>query len=440
MYDLSTELEIYFNDHVKLSEKKIEELYEKKRYNLDRLERGLEKYNDNNDTDYSLVDSYVQGSVGMGTVTQSEENDYDIDVGILIDEENIDDIGSSKIKNVILGAFEEINANFNTPPKKLTNCIRFTYLDGYQIDFAVYRKIINAEHAGSEWRERNPDAIQGWFDLSKLVKGDFLPIIVQLLKMFNKSRNSWVMPGGLVTTILVEECLASQYDKLDEVLYHTIENIVNRLNNNEDVKTPVFPHTTILYTNKDSDRVNNFRKRLKKQLDKLDVLLEYDCTKLDAIEAWQSFFNHTYWDKLYSEEEQKMYDSSKVADYTEEYIDEQFPVNLRYEVRINAIVDASGFRPDKLSSFLKNIRFIPKDKKIDFYIESINTPEPYDIYWKVRNVGEIAYRRNQIRGKIIKTNSDTQTETSNFKGRHYVECYIIKDGICVAKDKINVPI
>ena len=32
------------------------------------------------------------------------------------------------------------------------------------------------------------------------------------------------------------------------------------------------------------------------------------------------------------------------------------------------------------------------------------------------------------------------SESTNFYGPHYVECYIIKDGICVARDKIAVNI
>ena len=31
-------------------------------------------------------------------------------------------------------------------------------------------------------------------------------------------------------------------------------------------------------------------------------------------------------------------------------------------------------------------------------------------------------------------------ETKNFKSEHFVEAYIIKDGVCVAKDIIDVPI
>lgn len=440
MYDLSDELMTFYNNHVKLPQNKIDELFEKKDINIERLKSGLSKYNEENNTDYHLEETYVQGSVGMHTVTQSEEDDYDIDVGILINEEKIDEIGSGKIKNVILNAFEKIDVSFNTPPERLTNCIRFTYASGYQIDFAVYRNAENPEHAGSEWRERNPEAIQGWFDLQKLLKGEYLPIIIQLLKMFNNSRNGWKMPGGLITTILVEESLATGYTRIDEILYYTLKNIIDRLNKDEDVKSPVFPYKSILYNEKDRNKIEVFKNRLISYLEKLEALTKLDCSRLEALEAWGKFFNHTYWDKLYSEEEQNKYGSEKEASSKEEYIHEKYPVTLKYAVKIDANVGMDGFRNTPLQDFINRFSHIPKSKTIDFYLINTDTPKPYDVYWKVRNVGPEAYKRDMIRGQIINKNMTRFTETSTFKGPHFVECYIIKDGICVAKTRLDVPI
>ena len=440
MYDLSEELINFYNEHVKLPQDRIDELFEKKDINISRLEKGLEKYNEKNNTSYVVKESYVQGSVGMGTVTQNEEKDYDIDVGILVDGNGIDSIGSDKIKNVILSAFNQQNLNFKTPPEKHTNCIRFTYYDGYQIDFAVYRDIDVVEHAGSVWRERSPEAIQSWFDTQKLDKGNSLPVIIKLIKIFNKSRGHWKMPGGLITTILVEESLATEHHTLDKILYYTIENIINRLDNDGNITSPVYPYQSILYNEKDKQKVESLKKRLKSHKEKLEILNNPNCTRLDAIEAWQTLFNHTFWDKLYSEEEQKVNDSSKVENYREQYIDELFPVLLKYPLEIDASIELSGFRPSTLSNILKKIHFIPKNEEIKFFIQSIAVPKPYDIYWKVRNVGPKAYQRNQIRGQIFKTNNNTQTETSVFRGKHFVECYIVKDGVCIARDRIHVPI
>ena len=54
---------------------------------------------------------------------------------------------------------------------------------------------------------------------------------------------------------------------------------------------------------------------------------------------------------------------------------------------------------------------------------------------------QIAKDKNMLRGQIVKDNgTEIRNEDTNFEGAHFVECYIIKDGICVARDRIDVPI
>ena len=45
-----------------------------------------------------------------------------------------------------------------------------------------------------------------------------------------------------------------------------------------------------------------------------------------------------------------------------------------------------------------------------------------------------------IRGQINITDIATQEEHTDFRENYYVEAYIIKDGICIAKERIEVPI
>jgi hypothetical protein len=46
-----------------------------------------------------------------------------------------------------------------------------------------------------------------------------------------------------------------------------------------------------------------------------------------------------------------------------------------------------------------------------------------------------------IRGSIVQdAGKEQRNERTDFKGEHFVEAYIVKDGICVARDKIDVPI
>ena len=123
----------------------------------------------------------------------------------------------------------------------------------------------------------------------------------------------------------------------------------------------------------------------------------------------------------------------------EQFIEEIFPVYIMYSLKIDCEITQNGFRTGLLSEFIKKKFMIKQNRKLKFMIEEKKNNKPYDIYWKVRNVGYEAIRRNCIKKKK-KKGIDYLNESTNFYGPHYVECYIIKDGICVARDKISVSI
>ena len=68
---------------------------------------------------------------------------------------------------------------------------------------------------------------------------------------------------------------------------------------------------------------------------------------------------------------------------TEEFIEDKYPVNIKYDLDIEGRVYQDGFRP-QLLSVLKVLR---NRKKIEFFINSTSVPKPYRVFWKVRNVG-----------------------------------------------------
>lgn len=117
-----------------------------------------------------------------------------------------------------------------------------------------------------------------------------------------------------------------------------------------------------------------------------------------------------------------------------------FPVNLSYIVNVSCNVICDGWRPKPIGSFITLLqRYLPHNLEIRCDVTSTTVPKPYDIYWKVKNVGPEAERRNELRGQIL-DRGKTIVEHTKFYGNHYIECYIIKDGVCVAKKRIEVPI
>ncbi|WP_233134855.1 hypothetical protein [Terribacillus sp. 7520-G] len=163
------------------------------------------------------------------------------------------------------------------------------------------------------------------------------------------------------------------------------------------------------------------------------------------MEAWKGFFNHDFWEQEAVQESTKKSfasyaESETEYNYreTEEFIEYMFPVNLEYEVELDCTVTQDGWRATLLSKLLrKGDRLKPK-KKLEF---SANTtaPKPYEVYWKIKNKGIVAKRRDEVRGQIQKGTLQHKEKTE-FKGEHFAEVYIVKNGVCVSRERIDVPI
>lgn len=144
------------------------------------------------------------------------------------------------------------------------------------------------------------------------------------------------------------------------------------------------------------------------------------------------------------------------ATNTEEFIENKFAIDIRYSLKIDCIIKQDGYRPTFLRNLLKIRDRIKSQRSLEFFIvenefekilqdryptaNSISEEKvKFEIYWKVLNRGDEAIRRNCIRGQI-KKGVEKHTESANFNGEHFVECYIVYENTVVARDRIHVPI
>jgi hypothetical protein len=131
---------------------------------------------------------------------------------------------------------------------------------------------------------------------------------------------------------------------------------------------------------------------------------------------------------------------SDKEEYIEDYV-ENININPEFKFRIDCEIQQNGFRVDWLSGFVKKNYPLSTNKKLYFKIVVNTVPLPYKIYWKVRNFWEQAKNRNDLRWEISSDWwQETKEENTRYIWEHYVECYCIKDNICVAMNKIFVPI
>ena len=456
MYDCSKEFNKFYRTKVVLPAKEQNELRKKRKLNIKRLKDGLIEYNQEKNKDYKIAEERIQGSMAMHTITQNDESDYDIDVGIVFESDNLNNLGPLATRNIVADVLERKTKQFAEEPEVKTSCVRLKYSStGYHVDFAIFKRYkeyswdeYTYEHAGSEWSVRHIKALEEWFNEEIKKAGDDLRKVIRLSKMFCKSRENWVnMPSGLIQTILSAEKLKLNYSRLDEIFYYTMEAILNRLSHYLEVAAPVDNGRPLVTREIDYQRMRNWKSRLETNLQYLEILFDEDCTYKDAINAWSKFFNHSYWNELNSSTIKESYSVSKAYDFddTEEFIEDMYPIYEQYDVKIDCKVSGNGFSAmpisDYLDKFAPNLKkFIPHNFSIKCKIGYTNCPSYDKILWKVLNVGTEAERRNDIRGQIQDNRGNEITENSKFIGEHYIECYLIKNGVCVGIGHVDVPI
>lgn len=128
---------------------------------------------------------------------------------------------------------------------------------------------------------------------------------------------------------------------------------------------------------------------------------------------------------------------------TEEFIEDRYPVDVRYSIRIDCEVTQTGFRTFLLRKMLVDRLPLYTRKSLRFFVTAHSIPpnSRFELFWKVLNRGPEAHRRNQIRGEITLDRGQLEkSENTLFRGDHVVECYAVYRGVVVAKDRIHVPI
>lgn len=171
---------------------------------------------------------------------------------------------------------------------------------------------------------------------------------------------------------------------------------------------------------------------------------------LKAIEAEGTDTQNAKWKKVYGRpfpaqkaEVAKAFigDSNHHAKNTEEFFEDKFPLDIRYDIHIECEVEQKGFRPYFLTERLQLRLRLQKQRSLRFFIDDHNIDGDFTLYWKVLNRGTEAIKRDCIRGQITKDHGHLERrETADFYGDHIVQCAAVQNGVIIATDRIQVPI
>ena len=190
------------------------------------------------------------------------------------------------------------------------------------------------------------------------------------------------------------------------------------------------------------DRVytsGRFQSKAKKAARKAQEGLDAETDKAKE-KAWKKIFGRHFPTSTISAVATEAISRAGGVRSTEQFIEDEYPVDIQYEVGLACEVMYRGSRERVFRFIETTFPWLQLNRKLRFHIAECNVPQPYDVIWKVRNRGPFA-EEHGIRGQLIDDEGrQERTETTSFPGRHYVECYIVRAGICVARDRIPVPI
>jgi hypothetical protein len=190
------------------------------------------------------------------------------------------------------------------------------------------------------------------------------------------------------------------------------------------------------------------RVRVKKRFEKKAKKAYELC--LEAIDAsgedserqkWRNVFGNGYPAPVPKSETKAAFTKAAFRN-TEEFVEDRFPLDIRYDMRIDCEVTQNGFRPTLLLDLLEQSGILLRKKELRFFVaDRSDLPAGVDIYWKVLNRGEEAERRDMVRGQILRDDGKWERrERTDFRGNHRVECYAVLNGVVIARDGILVPI
>jgi hypothetical protein len=312
MLDCANDITAYHNQKVTLPQEDRTAMRDRRNANRDRLKDGLDEKSDPQPFAF-----HKQGSYAMLTMVQHDDNAYDIDDGVYFNKEDL--VGNRGAEMSALDARKMVrdavdDGSFKTAPEVRENCVRVLYAAGYHVDMPVYRKRIEKklwgpdeeifEIAGSDWKRSDARLVTDWFNRENTNQspdtdnGRQLRRITRLIKKYAQSRASWkgLIASGFAITKLVTECYRKDAQREDCALRNTMQAIKNRLDGSLVVKHPTTPDETISKGN-DDPKLRFLREKLEEALGKLSVLDSSDCTRDEALKAWDKVFSTDFFAK-----------------------------------------------------------------------------------------------------------------------------------------------
>lgn len=173
------------------------------------------------------------------------------------------------------------------------------------------------------------------------------------------------------------------------------------------------------------------------------VLARDASDKLKSSELWKNLFGDEFplYDFEETDETRKQSSNLTLSDFSHVHKPAwDIKLNKKYKVRLDAYVYRDKM---KLGGLNTNGRVLPSDLYIKF-VARTKARGNYEVHWQVVNTGDHARNEGGLRGEFFQAKFRGGVESNDplvnwehteYTGKHWIQCFIVKDNVCVGQSK-----
>lgn len=387
-----------------------------------------------------VIDTFLTGSYAKHTCIRPTKYDGKTDVDIVVVTNYTENDDSKAVLDELYKVCKEHYKNVT----KQTRSIGIE-MEGTEIDvvpmiedkISLMYKIGNKKDGN--WKKTNP---KGHIEWCSKVNNENCNKFVRIVKIFkwwrkNNCPDDIKYPKGITLEKIIADNLYDCNNTYEDIVFNTMKNIKNQFEYY--IKNGIKPF--ISDPGIPSDNLSDAYK-----FD--DLKLFYDKISMHIKLLEESNFSNESWRKILGTEFPKEQISSN---YLLEAIRDKYNsfFNVPYKAKPNWYEGSNVSVVDvKVKCYTENNKIInyspdgnnllDKGINIDFTLVgaaafSCNTK----IFWQVVNTGEEARANHCLRGEFEPSNifNYGRHESTSYTGTHWVQAFVVNDGICIAKSK-----
>ncbi|WP_418722360.1 SMODS domain-containing nucleotidyltransferase [Enorma sp.] len=389
--------------------------------------------------------SYLSGSYAKHTAIRPAKDDGNRDVDIVVETDHSTDDGPADVLEELRSALADASKYSTARVQTHSVGIQLSKLD---IDVVPLAKEDESWYIGDaetgEWSQTNPKGHKEWAtEVNEEHDGKYKPV-VKILKWWRREHcpegSRW--PKGITLEKMVADSFPEEMGPYGDLVASVFRSMHDHCS--DDLASGVVP-----FVDDPSLPGNDLAASYS-----IEDFREFDDELVSAIALLdESGSTNEVWRKILGERFPVGSSKAELSLPASVFLPTQHALAVSWRERLPYVVKAKGFgiqvyaevetKDGKRFTIRSNDRTIPKDCTVVYHVLRSPSLRNCSIRWQIVNTGTEAISAGCKRGEIAASNESNgfRRETTAYTGRHYVQCFAIRNGVCIARSKeffINV--